>query len=225
MRFLVSFLPSLRPKVATLLQFLANLRQVPLALGPLDTFQHALQVVQLPLALFQLLGQHNAGSLGFVITFVVLSGVFLGRQQGVQRDGDLPSVRIVEICRPKHFHPPVHLVEVGGEDIPHLPVSLPVLSGCQFLALCPDLPGSPIPGVGQGSNQFLALLTHPLRPLPVPVKGVQKRAEGGEGFLLVEPTVLTDGQEGEVLWAVLFIERSRCELPPTNPVAERQKPV
>ena len=125
-----------------------------------------------------------------------------------------PSVRIVEICRPKHFHPPVHLVEVGGEDIPisrYRSWSSVAASSLLCARIFRAVRSRALVRVRISSWPFL---THPLRPLPVPVKGVQKRAEGGEGFLLVEPTVLTDGQEGEVLWAVLFIERSRCKLPP-----------
>ena len=139
-------------------ELLADLPQVLLSLGQSNVLQHAVEIVQLSAALLQLLGQHLLGGLGLVVLFIILGGVLLWGEQRVQADVHLCPLRVIKVHSTKTPHPLVHLVEVGGEDIPQLPQPLPILGGLQLLLLVGDLPGGAVPGGGHGADEILAPL-------------------------------------------------------------------
>ena len=118
---------------------------------------------------------------------------------------------------------PLHLIQVGGDDVPQLPPALPPFGGSQLLGLRLELPCRPITGVVEGFQQLLPLLAHPLLPLPIAVKGVQHLAKGRKFPHLIEPLVLSQGQEGEVLGLFRLIQRHRLEPAGTDGLAQAQK--
>ena len=188
----------LAAEVAGVGQLLADLLEVPLALGQGDILQHAVEVVQLPLAPGNLLGEHPLGGLGLVVLLIISGRVLLGRQQRVQGNLRLPALRVVEVDRPQHAHALLHGVEVGGDDVAPLPQPLPVPGGLQLPALVVQLAGGAVPGAGHRLHQVLALLLHPLGIFPVGIELVQHLAKGLHPPQLHSHAVLKDGQEGVV---------------------------
>ena len=151
----------------------------------------------LTLSLIHILGQHLLGGLGLVILFIVLGGVLLWGEQRVQADVHLCPLRVIKVRSTQTPHSPVHLVEVGGEDIPQLPQPLPVLGGLQLLLLVSDLPGGAVPGGGHGADEILAPLLDALQVLPLLVEAVQQLRERGKVLQRQAALVLSGGKEGK----------------------------
>ena len=185
-------------EIAGVGELLPDLLKVLLALCQGNGVQHAVQIVQFPAALFQLLSEHYLSCLGLVVLLVVLGGVLLGGEKGVQGDVDLSALRVVEVHRAQPGHAPLHLIEVRGQDVPQLAQALPVMGGSQLLFLVGDLAGCAVPCGGHRADQILSPLLDPLQVLPFLIKAVQQGGEGGEGGALHPALILLHREEGEV---------------------------
>ncbi len=89
-------------------------------------------------------------------------------------------------------------MEIAGEDVSQLPLTLPVQGGGQLFFLIDQLAAGPVAGPLDRLNQILPPLAHPLRLLPFLIKAVQ---QGGKALPLLKfrfGAVLKDGTEGEV---------------------------
>ena len=155
------------------------------------------------LTLFNEPRQHLFGVLGLGVVLVELGGVLLGRQGGRQGNVDFLHVRVVEIHRRQTGLAPGDGVEVGRDDIAQLPQPLPVVGGSQLFPLDFQLPGRPVPEIGQRLVDGLALLAHLLAPLPAGVEPVQQGREGGERLILSQGSVLLQRAVRVVLGAAL----------------------
>ena len=171
-------------------ELLPDLQQVPLPLGQLDSLQYAVQIVQLPPALLDLLREHPLGGLGLVIFLVILGGVLLGREKRVQRDVHLPPLGVVVVRQPGRAHSLLQRVQVGGKDVPQLPLALPVLRGRQLQLLLAHPAGGAIPYPAHRLQKLLPLLPGALGGLPGGVKVLQQLGKAGIGPRLRPRSVL-----------------------------------
>ena len=190
-------------EVAAVGQFRPDIGNVLFPLGPAQGIEDAAKIGVLLLALFNEPRQHLFGVLGLGVVLVELGGVLLGRQGGRQWDVDFLHVRVVEIHRRQTGLATGDGVEVGRDDIAQLPQPFPVIGGGQLLPLDFQLPGRPVPKIGQRLVDGLALLAHLLAPLPAGVEPVQQGREGGERLILPQGPVLLQRAVGIVLGAAL----------------------
>ena len=106
----------------------------------------------------------------------------------------------------------MHLVEVGGEDIPQLPQPLPVLGGLQLLLLVGDFSCGAVPGGGHRPDEVLAPLLDALQVLPLLVEAVQQLGEGRKVLQLQAALILSGGKEGKVKGLALFSHHCCCHV-------------
>ena len=188
----------LSAEISRVRQLLADLLQVPFPLGQGDVLQHAVQIVQLPPTLLQLNGQHLFCRFRLVVFLIILRRVLLGGEQGVQFDLHLAPLRVIKIHGPQRGHAALHGVKVRGNDVPELAQPLPVLGGLQLPLLIGELPGGAVPGVGDGTDQILALLADALLILPLLIEAVHQSGECGIGGALPRLFILLRREKGEV---------------------------
>ena len=151
--------------------------------------------------------------LGLGVVLVVFGGVLLGGEGHVQGDLDLPHLRVIEIRGDQPGLSPLNAVEVGADDVPQLPQTLPVVGGLQLLFLIAQLPAHPGELIAQGLVHGLGAGPHPLRQRPAGVEVVQQRREAGEGGLGHIALILADGPEGVVLPLPVQIQAAGRKVP------------
>ena len=89
-------------------------------------------------------------------------------------------------------------MKVRGNDVPELAQPLPVLGGLQLPLLIGELPGGAVPGVGDGTDQILALLADALLIFPLLIEAVHQSGECGIGGALPRLLILLRREKGEV---------------------------
>ena len=188
--------PRLLTQIALLLQFLPNLLQLGIGLSPVQLLQHALQIAHLPFAQSQLVGQLLLGVLHPGVILVEFRRILLGGEQGAQGDFHRRHVLIVEVLADDLGLPLGNPMNVGGQNVPQLAQTLPVIGSRQLLFLQCHLPGKPGAQILHRFAHGLALLTHGVLPIPEGVKAVQ---QCGKGFLFLAASVLAQGAEGVLL--------------------------
>ena len=197
------------PDVAPGHQLGPDLQYVLLGLGPVQLVENAVEVLELHLALGDLLGQHPLGRLGPVVVLVELGGVLLGRELGGEGNVDLPHLRVVEVHGGEPRLSPGHGVEVGGDDVAQLPQALPVGGGGDLLPLILQLPGRPVPEIADGLVEAVGPEAHPLGVVTPGVEAVQQGREAGETLVFHVAAVLLHRVEGEVPVLALFFQQHR----------------
>ena len=106
----------------------------------------------------------------------------------------------------------MHLIEVGGDDVPILPHLLPVARSAQVCLLVGDLLGGAVAGLGHRPDEVRPPLFHPLLGLPGGVVVVQQLGEGLTAGQFHFGAILQNGQEGEVHLLPLFFQHHRLIL-------------
>lgn len=202
--------------IAGVPQLPADVGKILLRLRPAELVQHALQPVPLPAGEVHLGGQTGLRSLGLGVALEVLGRVLLGSQQGVQGNVHLPALRVVIVLRPEDPLPPLHAVEIGGDELPEYPQPVPVLGLGVLLLLESQLPTGPVPGAGGGPLEIRPPLTDSLGLFPGFIEGVQHRGEGLPRLPLHGAAVLLDGHIGEVRGLPLLTEQAGVEVPGTD---------
>ena len=99
----------------------ANVGKVLLRLRAAQLVQHALQPVPLPAGEGHLLGEIALRRLSLAVLLKVPGGVLLGGEQVVQGHLHLRAVRLVVVLGPENALPPLHAVQVGGDELPEDP--------------------------------------------------------------------------------------------------------
>ena len=186
------------PDIPAGTQFLTDLFQIRLALGPVQLLQDALQVLQLLGADGDLLGQLLLGGLHPGVVLIEFGGVLLGREDF--RDGDLDEghLLVVKILAFHGLFALADLVDIGGEDVAQLAKPLPVVGGGQLLFLDGQLSFQPGHQILDGLAKALALLADGILSVPEGVEAVQQRAKAFGAAIFA---VLPDGAEGILLRA------------------------
>ena len=185
-------------EIAGVGELLPDLQQVPLSLRQGDRLQHTVQILQLPPPLLDLLLEHHLGGLGLVVLLVVPGGVLLGSEEGVQGHLHLSPLRVVVVCQPGGPHTLLEGIEIGGDQIPQLPLPLPVLGGLPLDLLLAHPAGHPLPEALHRLLELLPPLAHLLGGGPAGVELVEQLGEALPPPGLGARAVLEDGQEGEV---------------------------
>ena len=199
-------------EIAGIGELLADLPQISLPLRQADVFQHAVQILQLTLALLDLDGEHLLRLFGLVVVLIILGGVLLRGEQRVQLDVDLAIVRVIEVLGMEHRHPLLHPVEIGGDDVPLFPQLLTVKGSGQLLLLVGQLAGGAVPCVGHCLHQILPPLFDPFRRLPALIEAVQQNGKAVLTDALGLRPVLEDGQEGEIHRLTLPDQQICCKV-------------
>ena len=189
---------TLAAQVSGVPQLVADVDEVLLRLRLRDLLQNALQILQIPAGNGHLLPEIPLRRLGLRIPLIVFGGVLLGSEQRVQLDGDRRALGIVVVLAGKLALPPLHPVEIGGDQIPADPQMVPVLGSGIVLLLQSQLPPQPVPGGGGGADQVRAPLPHPLLLLPGLIKFVQHPGKAVAVNALHRRAVLADGQVREI---------------------------
>ena len=208
----VLFLFSLSAEEARVPQLATDVQKVLFRLCPAQLLQHTLQIVQVPAGKGHLLRQILLRRLGLGVALVVFGGVLLGRQQRVQGNGDRAALRVIEILRLQSGRPPLHAVEVGGDQVAVDPQLVPVLCGGVVLLLHGQFPPDAVPCRGGSPQQVRPPLTHPLLLLP---QGVEVIHQGGERVIpdgLHNRAVLGDGAVGEICHLPIFFQADWCKV-------------
>ena len=120
---------------AGIAHFPPDVQKILLRFRLLDLLQNALQVSKVPTSQRHLLPEVLLRRLGLGVALIILGGVLLGRQQRVQRNGDLRQIFIVVILADQLALPTLHAVEIGGDEAPGQPQSVPLLGGGVILLL------------------------------------------------------------------------------------------
>ena len=106
---------------------------------PRKLFQHARQILQLLFAAGDLLGQDLLGGLRLLVVLIEFCRVLLRRDGRVQRNFDLPHVRVIEIGGAQLCLAALDGVEVGRQDIAQAAQALAVMGRRQLPALVLEL--------------------------------------------------------------------------------------
>ena len=177
-----------------------------------DLLQHTLQILRVPPGKLHLLPQVFFRRLGFGIPFIILGSILLGRQKRIQLDRRLGTVFIIKILTDQLALPPLHTVEVGGDQVSADTEPVPVLCGGVVLFLHGQLPLQTVPGGGGSTDQIRATLAHPFLPLPLLIKAVQQGGEAVKPLRLQQAAILKDWKTGKFLRAALLFQHNRCKL-------------
>ena len=141
---------------------------------------------------------------GLIVALIILGGVLLGGEEGIQGDRDLGAVLVIEVFTGQLGLAPLHPVEIGGNEVTTDTKLIPVLSGGIVLFLHGELAPQPVPGCGGRADQLRAPLAHPVHPFPGLIKGIHQFREAGIGLLGHSAFVLLDGKTGKLHGPAFF---------------------
>ena len=190
---------------------IADVQKILLRLRLGDLLQNALQVFQVPAGNVHLLPQIFFRRFGLGVALVIFGGVLLGRQQRVQLDGGLGAVFVIVVLAHQLCLPPLHAVEVGGDQVAAGAQPVPILGGGVVLFLQRQLPPQAVPGGGGAADQVRAPLAGPLHPLPGLIKVIQQLTKAPVPLRFRGSAVLGDGQIGKIHRFPLLAEADGCK--------------
>ena len=135
-------------EVAAVGELGADIVEVLLRFGLGQLLQNALKILQLLPALLQLGRQVLLRRFGLGVLLEVAGSVLLRRQAHIQRDVDVGAVLIIVVLGGEAALPPLHAVEVGGDQLAADAQAVTVQTGGQLLLLGGDLTADAVPGSG-----------------------------------------------------------------------------
>ena len=203
------FAPS--PQVAAVRQLRADIVEVLFRFGLRQLLQNALQILQLLPAPLQLGGQVLLRRLGLGVLLKVPGGILLRRQPDIQRDIHIGAVFVVVVLGGEAALPPLHAVEIGGDQLAADPQVISVLTGGQLLLLRRQLAAHTVAGGGGGLQQIPPLLLHPLRLLPLFVEVVQQVGKAVIDLRLGVGAILGNRAVGKVRQRPVPFDKRRCK--------------
>ena len=159
----------------------------------------------------QLGGQVLLRRLGLGVLLEVPGGVLLRRQPDIQRDIHIGAVLVVVVLGGEAALPPLHAVEIGGDQLAADPQVISVQTGGQLLLLRRQLAAHTVAGGGGGLQQIPSLLLHPLRLLPLFVEVVQQVGKAVVDLRLGVGAILGNRAVGKVRQRPIPFDKRRCK--------------
>ena len=208
-------------QIAGLGQLPPDIGEVLLALGSLQLVEHAVEIVQLLLALFDEDAQILPCTLELAVLLIQRRRVLLRRFQRVESDADLRAVGLVIILADKAAVTAADAVEIGRHELCPAPDLLARLRFPVVLPLPGELAGQTVARALHAALQLTPAAPLLLLLIPTGIERVEQLGKAFAELRLRRFSVLRDPKEAEVKRLAVSVDQAGRVFPVLHSFRER----